>query len=427
MDTRTFTSADDETIITLIKNAKNRLAVISPGITEPVALALAERLNDLDTLIITVILDADAEVYRMGYGDQEALEIIRTASKDAMFDLREQSGLRIGIVISDENTLIYAPTCRNIEAGSTSEDKPNAILLPAIATKILAEATGVTHGAAEVGLTGMKPERVEEMQADLRASPPDPVDLTRKLKVFRSAVQYVDLKVSNCQFNNKQVKLPKMFLNVTDTELKKRISSRIRSPLNVLDEFEITIKVEGKCENLTVNQAFINNERKEIEEAFTYVLKKKGRIILKRDRDNFDAQIKRFEMIISAYQDKLSNNLESTRANFTKQMLKEFTEKWLTNPPPHFSRRFDMLTEEVVNKDITWRAHQIFDETMTFNPPDINLNYKDIIIEDLENEDFMLELHDVMQKAYVEENILNKLFESGGAAPVQGQFQGLDY
>jgi hypothetical protein len=53
----------------------------------------------------------------MGYGDPKALEIIRQASNDAMFDLREQPGVRIGVVISDDRTMVYAPVSRNVEAG----------------------------------------------------------------------------------------------------------------------------------------------------------------------------------------------------------------------------------------------------------------------------------------------------------------------
>jgi hypothetical protein len=41
----------------------------------------------------------------------------REASKEAMFDLREQPGVRIGVVISDDRTMVYAPVSRNVEAG----------------------------------------------------------------------------------------------------------------------------------------------------------------------------------------------------------------------------------------------------------------------------------------------------------------------
>jgi hypothetical protein len=52
---------------------------------------------DIPALSLTVILDANAEVCRMGYDDSEALAIIRKASKEAMFGLREQRGVRIAI------------------------------------------------------------------------------------------------------------------------------------------------------------------------------------------------------------------------------------------------------------------------------------------------------------------------------------------
>jgi len=93
----------------------------------------------------------------MGYGDPEALEIIRKASKDAMFDLREQPGVRIGVVISDDRTMVYAPVSRNVEAGSTTEEKPNAIMLEGAATENLAAAAGAAEGETEIGVMGISP------------------------------------------------------------------------------------------------------------------------------------------------------------------------------------------------------------------------------------------------------------------------------
>ena len=44
---RTFTTATDDGLIGLIEGAQNRLAVIAPALTTPVATALAARLADL--------------------------------------------------------------------------------------------------------------------------------------------------------------------------------------------------------------------------------------------------------------------------------------------------------------------------------------------------------------------------------------------
>lgn len=97
---RTFTTATDDSLISLIKDARHRIAFIAPALTTPVAQALATRIGNLPALSLTIILDADAEVYRMGYGDPEALEIVRKACNEAKFEMRQQPGVRIGVLIS---------------------------------------------------------------------------------------------------------------------------------------------------------------------------------------------------------------------------------------------------------------------------------------------------------------------------------------
>lgn len=69
-DGRTFAVASDEALVGLISRARNRLVVIAPALTQAVADALARRFDDLGQLDVTVILDSDPEVYRLGFGDQ---------------------------------------------------------------------------------------------------------------------------------------------------------------------------------------------------------------------------------------------------------------------------------------------------------------------------------------------------------------------
>ena len=77
---RIFAVASDEALVDLIASARKRLVVIAPALTKPVADALSRRLDDLGQLSVTVILDADPEVYRLGFGDEQALDAIRAAS-----------------------------------------------------------------------------------------------------------------------------------------------------------------------------------------------------------------------------------------------------------------------------------------------------------------------------------------------------------
>jgi hypothetical protein len=59
---RTFAVASDKALVELILRARKRLVVIAPALTQAVADALSRR-SDLHA---TVILDSEAEVYRLG-------------------------------------------------------------------------------------------------------------------------------------------------------------------------------------------------------------------------------------------------------------------------------------------------------------------------------------------------------------------------
>jgi hypothetical protein len=183
-DGRMFAVASDEALVELVARGRNRLVVIAPALTQAVADALSHRFDDLGRLDVTVILDSDPEVYRLGFGDQAALETIRAASANSLFDLREQAGVRIGVVISDDRMMVYSPVSKNIEAGSISVEKPNAIVLSGGAADRIATAAGSDTGEdarpPEVGNKALEPAKVQQMQMDLKANPPKPFDITRK-------------------------------------------------------------------------------------------------------------------------------------------------------------------------------------------------------------------------------------------------------
>jgi hypothetical protein len=129
-----FAVASDERLIELIKAAKRRLVAISPAVSDAVAAALNKRIADEGKLNVTVILDADPEVYRLGFGTASALRLLQDGAVANMFDLRVQPAVRIGILISDDITMVYSPVPLLIEAGSALSEKPNAIMFHGGAT-----------------------------------------------------------------------------------------------------------------------------------------------------------------------------------------------------------------------------------------------------------------------------------------------------
>ena len=418
---RTFTTATDDSLITLIEGAQNRLAVIAPGLTTPVARALAARMKELPTLSLTVILDADAEVYRMGYGDAEALEIIRETSLNEIFDLREQPGVRIGVVISDGRTMVYAPVSRNVEAGSTTEEKPNAIMLDSGTTEKLAEASGAAEGEMEVGVTGMEPGRVAQMEEDLKANPPIPFDLTRKLTVFMTEVQFIELRVRNATFGSRKIKLPPNFEKFEDEALRRNIASSLKIPIDLNMELEISIKSYRGDETLKVNEAIIKRERDEIEHTFFHDWKGRGKVILRRDKEQFTNETDRLVKIITEYHKKLKTKFEDGKKDLRERLVREFLEPWQKSPPDHLKRR-GQAGEEFLRENIESAADAMFEKAVALDTAEATVVYKDISIEDLKNRKLMADLRALMEKGKVGPETINKLFQSGDVAAAKTSF-----
>lgn len=423
----TFVGASDAEIINLVVRAKRRLVVIAPAHSSKVARAIAERMDDLPELSLSVILDPDPEVYRMGYGEVDALEIIRDAAARSSFRLQEQEGIRICAIVSDDSTMIYSPVSRNIEAGSTSNEKPNGLYLSDGVADELAKKAGMPVHAEgesqpEIGRETLSSERVKQAQEDLKQNPPLPVDLTRKLNVFITRVQYVELKAKGYQPSRRRAELPKEFVGMANDELKERVTGRIRTPLDAIDKLDVEIEVGGEKEKLKVDEKFLQNERNEIEKALTHVMPGRGRIILRKDRESFDHQIERFESIVGAYQNALVLELEKEREKFRKSFVDEFLHRWKAEPPSPYNRHLEPPTDDQLKRDIEGHADRLFDRIVNADSPEVSVIYKEIAIEDLENAEFMDALRDIMAKGGVSGSEIERLFEKGEAAAGQDSF-----
>lgn len=423
---RTFTVATDETLIELIEGARKRLAVIAPALTIAVAEAVTRRFKELGKLHINVTLDSDPEVYRLGFGDQAALAAIRTASEEHHFDLREQPGVRIGVVISDDITMIYAPVSRNIESGSTSPEKPNAVVMKAAATAEIAAAVGADTRAdappPEVGTTALAPAKVLAMQADLKRNPPRPFDIARRLNVFSSKVQFVEFTAANCYLKSRNVRLPEEFVDVADEDLKQRIHARVNVPFESLGKLPILVDEGGRQSVVHVDGGFLQKDRKKIEDTYTYQINNYGRVILYDDRDAFSAAIERFKNIAMKYREALQEALVKRRSEFEQQIVGEFEERWKNNPPKYFERWRIEPTPQNIQAALRKLAGETFEGAIDFEPPQVRVLFKNVSAENVVESSFLDPLKSIMEKRRVPPEIIGSLFEFGRAAPQQGSF-----
>jgi hypothetical protein len=324
--------------------------------------------------------------------------------------------------------MVYSPVSRNIEAGSVTIEKPNAIILRGGAGDLIASAAGADASEnpppQEVGNTALSAGKVAEMQSNLKANPPKPFDIARKMNIFSSRVQYVEFSVSNYQLTTRKIPLPPELVDVADADLKSRITSRIRAPFDGIGKVEVTLGSGGESETIKVDDKWLRTERKRIEDEYTYPINHFGRVILYNDRSDFDDATTRFRIIIEKYQAALQGELCALKADFEKRIIAEFEPKWVAKPPPHFNRWKIKVTPESIRTKLQELAHEIFEGAISFDVPKVKVLYKNVAPENIRDPTFLDTLKGHTIRRRVPPAIINSLFESGEAAPEAGAFVG---
>lgn len=422
-DGRTFTVANDAAVISLIESAKNRLVIIGPAFSEAVAAALTKRFGDLGQLDIRVVMDADAEVYRLGFGEPKALSLIREAAAKSFLDLREQSGVRIGVIISDDATMVYSPVSRNIEAGSETVEKPNAIVLTGASTEKLVRASGASREegapAAEIGTTALDAGKAAEIEAELERLPPVKFDVSRRVNVFHSRLVYVEFEIKGFAISRKQVPLPDDFKTVTNAELQAQLSTRLRAPMADIGPVEVEIDGGDEPNLKEIDDKWLRQERKRIEDRYTFQVDHYGRVILREDMPAFTNEVNSFKAVVERYHEKLREALAKHRDDFCKTFSEEFFPKWKESPPEYIVRWGDGTDDESLRNELKIRAEEVFDAMMNFAPPTVRLVEKSISPKNVEDEKFLKPLRETMIKRRVRREIIDTLFSTSGAAPVK--------
>jgi len=122
-----FQSIQDNDLVQRIAHASTRMVFVAPGVSDAVANALVRCMESGQLSQVMVVLDADEEACRLGYCDAPSLHTLFAAAESCGFPIRRQAGLRIGLLMADDDVLIWTPTPLMFEAPRTAAE-PNGIV-----------------------------------------------------------------------------------------------------------------------------------------------------------------------------------------------------------------------------------------------------------------------------------------------------------
>jgi hypothetical protein len=393
----TFTNIDDNALIERISHAMQRVVFIAPGLREPAARALEAAFARLPGNV-TVILDVDAEVCRLGYGDEKGLEAIQCAAQAVGTNVFHQPGVRIGLLIVDGDTIVYSPTPLLIEAGSRQPTKPNAIMLTANVPAAVEAACGLgAAGKAErdVGLAPVSVSAVEEVKKDLEERPPKEFNIARIERVFNSALHFVELEILDYRLKAKKVKLDAELFGLGDDYLRERVENTYK-PFDDAEFLTLEIPkldeqgnpVEGKAEKF--GPAEIERERLRIKREFLFDIPRFGVVIRRASKQEFEQRLKRLEKQLQLYVEAVLKNIEAHVGKAKEKLKASLLDVVCKNPPVAWRkyRDGDHLAESEAGRLLDDALERAFAGIVSQFNPAIRWIYKYVTYETIHNQEF---------------------------------------
>ena len=410
---RTFTTINEKVLSEIITSTRHRFVIAAPGISLAAAELIVELKRDVEDICVEVILDADAEVCRLGYGVFEAVERLNEAG----VMIRKADGLRIGVVISDEKAWIFSPTPLVIEA-STDFGMPNAVAVSIDQAETLVKALCPTIGEArrlrpvtpdvtpEIGLEQLTKQDIEMAREDLKQRPAQQYDLARQVKVYQSCLQFVELKAEGCEIKRHTVKIPPELMRLSS---KKQDQDRLNATCKLIDQ------------SRSLPSEVIQKRIEELRNNMTYSVGRYGRVMLKKDAEDFKKQVEKINSEIEKMGDAVQKDLERELKRCKTELIALLAPIVKRNPPQRLANLYPNPSKAVIEEYLSDELTDVIPNWQSiYKRMAVSCIYKDITYPVLKDSKFHeLLSSDKHLRRYLERN--NLIWENDALKAKDGQ------
>jgi hypothetical protein len=251
---------------------------------------------------------------------------------------------QIGLVISDDLMMVYAPTPLLIEAGSQQENRPNAVIVGPPPLPVLREMGFGENGYSDqtIGLDLAKDMEIKPVLEDLQINPPQKFDLARTVRVFNAHIEFVDFNLVGASIARKTVRIPARLMGLAGDEATARL---LRASFQVVDH----------ADNLSGEH--LEHDKKLIVRTFLKTLPEYGTAILRTQKEEFEKAVSKLRDDVDTFKNKILAELQTAMDNNRRSLQAALLPGLLNNPPREW-RRTDgsapsaSVLEEWLQKDL---------------------------------------------------------------------------
>lgn len=401
----------------IIEEARELVCYSAPGIVKEPAEALVVLSKRIGAEKLTVCIDCDERVLRMGYGDLEAVKMLREAG----IAVNHFPKLRSALCIVDKEGYSFTPTALYLEAelgiescnairlspGQVSEalkkfhgfmesktamvsgrvSPQEKILIAESEQKEVCCALEELSSEATISLKTVDEKQLSEIERSFQMAPPVQFDLARQVRVFESYIQYVELKLRGAALQRQRISIPESLQQLgQDKDLEGRLKT--------------TFELIEKESDLSSRQ--LDEELKEIRKNFTRSLgDDKGRVLLISRKKDIEDRLNVLRKKLEDHKTAIKNNLEKTIAKAIDQVSNYYLPFIKINPPDKMKGNF---AEENIpdEKILDWIKSEINKKCPNIehiiDAMSLEVQYKDITYETLNKTDFIKTIKDAFPR-----------------------------
>lgn len=397
-------------IIDLMFEAKKHLLISLPSIDEEIAEALILRIKETE---IKVVIDNSEESIRNGFGEVKAIEKIR----DAGIKLKQCSGNLVLFIIADDIGYFIFPQSRIFSDILEDPKGANAVRIDPVTIQLLIlnyfsseqiteeiisdkhEAISESINHFEKVLSELKQEgvnvssedfnenRFQEFKKKLELNPPLEPDLQRKINTYTAKIQFVELKFSGGNLENRIAQLPKKAIPINSEELKNLLLTRIKMFQDL-----------SKNPDYKKFQDFKDKVDKLRKDFLIPITCRQGKSIIKvEQKEKFKSELDKLKKEATTLNTVLTEMLEEGKMN-TTDLLRNELKAFLTNNEPEELRLIQK--EELKQRKLNDIINTI---VVSIKFPDVKKLIEKISLNEL--------YYDLTWNDFKEEKLLKEFFE----------------
>ncbi len=389
---RTFTIANERTLVDRIDRSVERVVFIAPGLFENVADALISKIAGDGLSVLKVVVDADENACRLGFGDIKAVRKLKNAAEQYGFMLCQQPGLRVGLLLTDNDLLVWSPAPLLVEEQSDSDSRPNAVEIYDGNLDNLVKAIGVTSSEAdilhqEIGLDPLPEDQLKRAEESLDKNPPKAFDLARKERVFSSILEFVEMTLTQYKMSKKVLSVPAELVALFRD---KSLERRWRNQYTIFEGHECKVQLMYGGHVCEVDETFLDEERKRLDAEYLVSIPGYGKVMALRQKSDFEREIEAFKVLLEAYAKGIEKRVLQYIEKMVDQLAIELSPRFLQNPPKNFKKTIliDIPQEEHA---VAYIRERLMSETRVIAKqitPKLSVVYKGITYETFKNKDF---------------------------------------